>query len=104
MASDPGQTAAHVLEGVKEAMAAGARVGNVEVVLDEMDATRRVLDRSRPGDLIVLCVDYATDVWQELERRRNLASPRVMRAREAEDGQVEGQEGDPDFVELGLGL
>jgi cyanophycin synthetase len=100
----PGETAGHVLEGIREAQEAGARVGNVQVVLDEMEATRKVLDRSRPGDLIVLCVDYATEVWQELERRRNLAAPRVMRAREGDDGQVEGQAGDPDLVELGLGL
>ncbi len=100
----PGETAGHILEGVEEARRAGARVGNVEVVLDEMAATRRALDRARPGDLVVLCVDYATEVWQELEARRNLASPRVMRAREGADGQVEGRSGDPDLVELGLGL
>ncbi len=100
----PGETAGHILEGVEEARRAGARVGNVEIVLDEMQATQRALDRARPGDLVVLCVDYATEVWQELEARRNLAAPRVMRARESEDGQVESQSGDPDLVELGLGL
>jgi hypothetical protein len=89
---------------VREAQAAGARVGSVEIVLDEMAATKRALDRGRPGDLIVLCVDYATDVWQELESRRNLASPRVLRAREDSDGQVEGTGGDPDLVQMGLGL
>ncbi len=101
----PGETAGHILEGVREAQQAGARVGNVEIVLDEMAATRRALDRARPGDLVVLCVDYATEVWQELESRRNLAAPRVMRARESlGDGQVEGTGGDPDLVELELGL
>src|SRR5439155_22754842 len=98
------ETAGHILEGVREAMQAGARVGQVDVVLDEMEATRRALGRARAGDLVVLCVDYATEVWEELEARRNLAAPRVMRAREGEDGHVEGQAGDPDLVELGLGL
>ena len=32
-----------------------------------MEAARRALDRSRPGDLVVLCVDYATEVFKELE-------------------------------------
>ena len=35
-----------------------------------MDAARRALDRSRPGDLVVLCVDYATEVYKEIEQRR----------------------------------
>ena len=99
-----GETAGHILEGVREAQAGGARVGNVEIVLEEMAATRRALDRARGGDLVVLCVDYATDVWQELEARRSLASPRVLRAREDGDGQVEGTGGDPDLVEMDLGL
>jgi cyanophycin synthetase len=100
----PRETADHILEGVREAQAGGARVGNVEIVLEEMAATKRALDRARAGDLVVLCVDYATDVWKELEGRRNLASPRVLRAREDGDGKVEGTGGDPDLVEMELGL
>src|SRR5205807_1770155 len=100
----PGETAGHVLEGVEEAMRAGHRVGSVEVVLDEMGATQRALDRSRPGDLVVLCVDYATEVWKELEARRSLAQPSVLPAREGGDGQVEGLSGDPDLVQFQLGL
>ncbi len=92
----PGETAALILEGAQEAMRAGARAGSVEVVLDEMEAARRALDRSRPGDLVVLCVDYATEIWKELESRRSLASPSVMRAAEG-DGNVEAVGGDPDF-------
>lgn len=98
-----GETAAHVLEGVQEAINAGARVGNVEIVLDEMDATRRALDRSRPGDLVVLCVDYATEVWKELESRRSLAQPRVLLAPDG-NGKVEGTGGDPDLIDFGVGL
>src|SRR2546428_1061626 len=46
-----GEVAEHILEGVEEAMRAGHRVGNVEIVLDEMQATRRALSRARTGDL-----------------------------------------------------
>jgi cyanophycin synthetase len=94
-----GQTAELIAEGVQEAMAGGARAGNVEVVLDEMDAIRRAIDRSRPGDLVVLCVDYATEVYKELERRRSLASPTVMRAGDGQ-GRWELAGGDPDLIEI----
>jgi cyanophycin synthetase len=68
-----GETASIVLEGVREAQATGARAGSVQVVTDEMEAARRALDRSRPGDLVVLCVDHASEVWHELEERRSRA-------------------------------
>jgi cyanophycin synthetase len=94
-----GDVAALVLEGVQSAVRGGHRVGNVEIVLDEMEATRRALDRSRPGDLVVLCVDYATEVWKELERRSQLAQPRILQQAEG-DGQIEAVGGDPDILEL----
>jgi hypothetical protein len=56
---------------------------------------RRALDRSRPGDLVVLCVDYATEVFKELELRRGVASPMILRA--SEDGGM-GAGGDPDLI------
>jgi len=94
-----GETARIVADGVREAMlAGGARAGNIEIVTDEMDATRKALDRSRPGDLVVLCVDYATEVFQELERRRSLAAPAVMRA--DGNGQFEAAGGDPDLIQV----
>ncbi|MGH2557270.1 MAG: Mur ligase family protein, partial [Actinomycetota bacterium] len=99
-----GETAQHILEGTQEAMRSGARAGSVEIVLDEMEATRRALDRSRPGDLVVLCVDYATEVWKELERRKSLAQPQALPPRESGDGQVEGISGDPDLIGFGVGL
>jgi cyanophycin synthetase len=62
-----------------------------------MEATRRALDRSRPGDLVVLCVDYATEVYRELESRTGAAAPQVLRA--SEDGAtVEAAGGDPDLI------
>jgi cyanophycin synthetase len=99
----PGETADLVMQGVQEAMRAGHRVGNVEIVLDEMEATRRALHRARAGDLVVLCVDYATDVWKELEARKLQAQPRVMGPDEG-DGQIEAMGGDPDLIEFGVGL
>jgi cyanophycin synthetase len=98
-----GETAELVMEGVQQAMRAGHRVGNVEIVLDEMEATRRALRRARAGDLVVLCVDYATEVWKELEARKLQAQPRVMGPEEG-DGQLEAIGGDPDLIEFGVGL
>jgi cyanophycin synthetase len=95
---EKGETAELILQGVRESIASGqGRAGHAEVVLDEMEATRRALDRSRPGDLVVLCVDYATDVYRELESRTGAAAPQVLRA--SEDGAtVEAAGGDPDLM------
>ena len=73
-----GETAAIVQRGVDEGRAAGARAGNVEIVTDELDAVRRALDRSRPGDLVLLCVDHAPAVWNELEARRSRVRPAAV--------------------------
>jgi cyanophycin synthetase len=79
----------------------GARAGSLEVVLDEMDAVRKALDRSRPGDLVVLCVDESAAVWRELERRRARARPLTEQA--GGDGHVL-VEGTPDMLEFEVGL
>jgi cyanophycin synthetase len=65
-----GETGALVAEGVVQAQREGARAGSVEVVNDELQAVRQALDHSRPGDLVVVCVDYPEDVIEELEARR----------------------------------
>jgi len=94
-----GETAELVVEGVREVMKEGkARTGTVEVVLDEMEAARRALDRGRPGDTIVLCVDYATEVYKELEKRRGSATPAALRA--SEGGLIEAVGGDVDLIDL----
>ena len=95
---EPGETASLIMEGIAEARAAGARAGSAEIVPDEMDAARAALDRARPGDLVVLCVDYATDVFKELEARRGVASPTALLASEA--GPFESVGGDIDLVEM----
>jgi cyanophycin synthetase len=94
-----GETAALVMEGIQDAMERrGTRVGNVEVIVDEMAATRKALDRSRPGDLVVLCADYASEVWKELERRRSLAQPGLVPSVSG-NGQASTVGGDPDVLE-----
>jgi cyanophycin synthetase len=98
---EPGETAELIAEGLHEAMRAGARTGTVEIVLDEMDAVRRALDRGRPGDVVVLCVDYATEVYKELEARRGSATPAALRA--SERGTIEAVGGDVDLIDLTTG-
>ncbi|MEP7059874.1 MAG: cyanophycin synthetase [Actinomycetota bacterium] len=93
-----GETAALIMEGVEEAVSAGARAGSVEIVLDEMEASRLALDRSRPGDLVVLCVDHATEVFREIEARRGSASPQGLAPREF--GSLEAVGGDPDLLDV----
>ena len=62
----PGETATNVIEGVREAKAAGtARATRSEKVLDEMTAVRAALRRAIPGDLVVCCVDDAIGVYRE---------------------------------------
>ena len=97
-----GETAAHVAEGVREAMHGGGRAGNLEIVLEEMDAVRRALDRSRPGDLVVLCVDDATEVWKELEARRTRGRPLAERAAEGDGAGASAVEVGLSDLEIGL--
>jgi cyanophycin synthetase len=67
----PGATAELIDRGVRAAMADGARVTSVETVLNELDATRHALDMGHEGDIVVVCVDHANDVWKELQRRQH---------------------------------
>ncbi|HEX6139769.1 MAG TPA: cyanophycin synthetase [Candidatus Limnocylindria bacterium] len=66
-----GETADLIDRGVRDAMAHGARARSVETVLEELDAVQHALDLGREGDVIVLCVDHANDVWKELQRRQH---------------------------------
>ena len=40
-------------------------------MLDELEATRHALDMGKDGDIVVLCVDHANEVWKELQHRRH---------------------------------
>jgi cyanophycin synthetase len=96
---EPGETANLIVEGVRaEIDEGGARIGTVDIIPDEMDASRKALDRARPGDVVVLCVDYATEVYKELEQRRGSATPAALRA--AERGTIEAVGGDADLIDL----
>ncbi|HEX6474185.1 MAG TPA: cyanophycin synthetase [Candidatus Limnocylindria bacterium] len=75
-----GETAALIEKGVRAEMANGGRVETVETVLDELEATRRALDLGHDGDVIVVCVDHANDVWKELQRRQHGASSGAISA------------------------
>jgi cyanophycin synthetase len=66
-----GETAALIERGVREAMSDGARCTNLELVLNELEATRYALDLGHEGDVVVVCVDHANDVWKELQRRQH---------------------------------
>ncbi len=74
-----GETAALIEEGIRAGMSQGARCATVTTVLDELDATRQALDRGASGDIIVVCVDRANEVWKELQRRQHgQSSPSTM--------------------------
>lgn len=63
----PGEAAALLVEGAKQAQADGARVRVIDTVLNELDAVRNAVLRSNPGDLVMLCVDQHAKVLHELE-------------------------------------
>jgi cyanophycin synthetase len=62
-----GEVAGFVVEGVRAAMAEGARCKQLEEVHEEIAAVRHALSRANPGDLVVLCVDQHAAVMSELE-------------------------------------
>jgi cyanophycin synthetase len=66
-----GDTAKLILEGVASAPAGASRVGPVTTILDELEATRHALDHAGEGDVVVVCVDHANQVWKELQRRQH---------------------------------
>jgi cyanophycin synthetase len=90
-----GNTAALIEQGVRGA--AESRVESVTTVLDELEATRHALDIAREGDVVVVCVDHANQVWKELQRRQHGAAsePDGLRA-------VVGVIGAQDEVDLEL--
>jgi cyanophycin synthetase len=60
-----GESAAHVIEGVRVARTRGmARAAKAEKILEETAAVRTALRRAAPGDLVVCCVDDAIGVYR----------------------------------------
>jgi cyanophycin synthetase len=81
-----GATAALIQEGVEAAVRDGARCQKIEVVLDELEATRRALDQGKRGDLVVLCVDHANLAWKELQHRLHGTETAAPKATPATNG------------------
>ena len=69
-----GQTAELIVRGVRSAPAESSRVGALTTILDELEATRHALDHAGEGDVVVVCVDHANQVWKELQRRQHGAA------------------------------
>jgi cyanophycin synthetase len=65
----PGGIAELLADGARAAMARGARCRSLEMVLDELEATKLALDRANPGDLVVLCADQVEAIVDELQSR-----------------------------------
>ena len=74
----PGESAALIIEGARAAQqAGGARVRQIEEVLDEVAAVRHCVARANPGDIVVLCVDNHARVVSELESITQAAQARA---------------------------
>jgi cyanophycin synthetase len=69
----PGEIAGLLADGARAAIAQGARCRSLEVVLDELEATKLALDRANPGDLVVLCADQVDAIVDELQSRTRSA-------------------------------
>ena len=64
---EPGEVAELVAAGARAAASDGARCRSLEVVLDELEASRLALERANPGDLVVLCADQVERIVDELQ-------------------------------------
>ncbi len=63
---EPGVSASNVIDGIKGARAAGhARTTRSEKILEELPAVRAALRRASAGDVVVMCVDDAVQVYRE---------------------------------------
>jgi len=69
-----GQTAELIVQGIGLAKGEGSRVGPIVTILDELKATRHALDIASAGDVVVVCVDHANQIWKELQRREHGAA------------------------------
>ena len=75
----PGEVAELVAAGARAA-GQGARCRSLEVVLDELEASRLALDRANPGDLVVLCADRVEAIVDELQSRISPSGSAGVRA------------------------
>jgi cyanophycin synthetase len=71
----PGESAEILASAVKAAVTRGARCRSLEVIPDEMAASKLALDWANPGDLVVLCADRVEAIIQELLVHVSPSSP-----------------------------
>jgi cyanophycin synthetase len=62
----PGETADHVMAGIRQAQSEGASCTACVAILDEAQAVKGGIEMARPGDLVVMCVDDAAGVYRSL--------------------------------------
>jgi cyanophycin synthetase len=78
-----GDTAALIEQGAREDPN-GNRVKEIDIVLDEIEATEAAMRWANAGDLVVLCVDRAREVWDSLQAIGQVAQAGAI----AEDAEV----------------
>lgn len=62
-----GRAAGEIAGLLRDAIASsGKNMDDVQIVLDEMEASHLAVDQSEKGDLVVLLVDKPTQVWEQL--------------------------------------
>lgn len=62
-----GRARGEIAEQLRAAIeGSGKDMADVEIVLDEMEASRIAVDRSEKGDLVILLADKPTKVWEQL--------------------------------------
>jgi cyanophycin synthetase len=72
---EPGEVAELVAAGARRSAAGGGRCRSLDVVPDELEASRLALDRANPGDLVVLCADQVERIVDELQSRTRASGP-----------------------------
>ena len=61
------RSAALLEQGVREAMAEGARAKEVRALPMEIDAVRWAVQQATAGDVVAICADQTDSVYSELE-------------------------------------
>ena len=64
----PGAVAALLEQGVRAAMADGARAKEVRSLPLETDAVRWALEQANAGDVVAICADQTDTVYSQLEQ------------------------------------
>jgi cyanophycin synthetase len=86
----PGETAEHVLAGIRQAQSEGGRCVEASPVLLEPDAAQAGLTAAQPGDLVVMCVDDAAMVYRSVMQSSRKGGRGVAIA---DPGELDAEEG-----------